>query len=383
MTRVLTFMALLICALLCSICGADETATATEAQDETADWKERVNPRLHYSIKWPRGWDEDRTRVGLYGMQRLVKMDPEGAQVQVLHMPTGLLSAEKLAKVAAAMAKANPAMAEKLGDKRHPFSEEALEVDGRVGLAATYNGQQEGRAVKTLAHFISTESGLFVLLGIMPAEQAMTSPTETTADWDEMTQIVRSFRYDPTLQETATAPTPTEPPTGTTPPAATPPASGGVPEYTVSVPEGWDTEQAGPEAGFLKRFTKAGAEAVVVEIGHAWVPQMSAPQLEQFVALNSMGNPLLRQKVHSSSVVFVAGMGLVAAFVGSDGKQECRSLVKYVSTASGLFVIAGRAPADVSADDWKEVVAIVGSFHGDASHPSTKRVPESKASPED
>ena len=380
MTRVLTFMALLICALLCSICGADETATATEAQDETADWKERVNPRLHYSIKWPRGWDEDRTRVGLYGMQRLVKMDPEGAQVQVLHMPTGLLSAEKLAKVVAAMAKANPATKERL-------SEEALELDGRAGLAATYNGQQEGRAVKTLAHFISTESGLFVLLGIMPAEQAMISPTQgwrlspSTADWDEMTQIVRSFRYDPALQETDKPPPADpvpQPPTGTTPPVATPPAAGAAPPYTISIPEGWDTEEPGAEAGPVKRFTKAGAEAVIVEIGHAWVPQMSLQELEQFAALNSIGNPLLRQKMYSSSVVFAAGPGLVAAFTGSDGTQECRSLVKYVSTASGLFVMAGRAPADVSADDWKEVVAIVGSFH-----PGIRRMPEGEPSPED
>jgi len=184
-----------------------------------------------------------------------------------------------------------------------------------------------------------------------------------------MTQIVQSFRYDPALQETD-KPAPTKQPTETPPPPAE-----AAPRYTISVPEGWETEEPGPEGGFLKRFTKADAEAIVVEIGHAPVPQMSAQQLEQFVTLNSMGNPLLRDKVHSSPVVFATGMGLVAAFTGSDGQQECRSLVKYVSMASSLFVVVGRAPADVSADDWKAVVATVRSFD-----PGTIQMPESEPS---
>jgi hypothetical protein len=343
MRNLRTVAALLIGAVLCGSCAADESGGVPESQAETAAWQKWENPGLHYRIRWPDGWNNDLTRIGLYGMQRLVKADPPGAQVQVLQMPTGLLSGNKLAQVAAAMARANPAMAEKLAEAQ-------LALDGQTGLAATYSGQQEGRAVKTLAHFISTQTGLFVVLGIMPADEA-----EIAAEWDEMARIVAGFTYDPTLQETAK---PTEP----EPETATPAVAGeGELQYTVGVPEGWREETVEVD-GLLKQLRKADDGTQVVAIGHARVPQMAAPQLEEFVALNSLANPLLRDKLRTSTVVFSHGIGLVAAYAGSDGLQECRVLVKYISTPGGLFVVIGRAPEQTSEDDWQAVVGIVNSF---------------------
>ena len=198
-----------IACLLCAV-ALGSICLAQPPPDE--EWNTWRNDKLHYTLKWPDSWSQDRSNLGRYGLQRLLKNEAPGVQIQVLNMPTGVLAAEQLAQVAAAMAKSNPAMQEKV-------SEESGELGGATGIAAVYNGQQDGEAVRTLAHFISTADGLFVLVGITPQQ---------TADqhWEEIGRIVGSFRYglDQTEPEDGTKQpqTPTEPVT-----------------YSLQVPEGW------------------------------------------------------------------------------------------------------------------------------------------------
>ena len=335
-----------IASLLCAV-ALGSISLAQPPPDE--DWNAWRNDKLHYTLKWPDSWSQDRSNLGRYGLQRLLKNQAPGVQIQVLNMPTGVLAAEQLAQVAAAMAKNNPAMQEKV-------SEESGELGGATGIAAVYNGQQDGEAVRTLAHFISTADGLFVLVGITPQQ---------TADrhWEEVGQIVGSFRYglDQTEPEDGTKQpqTPTEPVT-----------------YSLQVPEGWTRRTTGagypgvptPKEwvrrgwGVIERLQRADDPAFFITIGRARLPHLSLQQLEQLAAVSAVGNPLMQQQVAAGPLESDRGTALAVTFSGTNGLALCKSLAYYLSAGEELFVVVATAPADAAQADWNELAAIVGSF---------------------
>ncbi len=321
-------IACLFCAVaLGSICPAQPPP------DE--DWNTWRNDRLHYTLKWPDGWSQDRSNLGHYGLQRLLRNEAPGVQIQVLNMPTGVLTAEQLAQVVAAMAKNNPAMQEKV-------SEESGELGGATGIAAVYNGQQDGEAVRTLGHFISTADGLFVLVGITPQQ---------TADqhWEEIGRIIGSFRYgldqtDPQVETKQPQP-PTEPVT-----------------YSLHAPDGWTRRATGAEIGVVERLQRADSPAFFITIGRARLPQFSLQQLEQLAAACAVGNPLMQQQVAAGPLESERGTALAVTFSGSNGLALCKSLAYYLSTGDELYVVVATAPADAAQADWNELAAIVASF---------------------
>jgi len=324
-----------IACLLCAV-AVGSICLAQPPPDE--EWNTWRNDKLHYTLKWPDSWSQDRSNLGRYGLQRLLKNEAPGVQIQVLNMPAGMLAAEQLAQVAAAMAKNNPAMQEKV-------SEESGELGGATGIVAVYNGEQDGEPVRTLAHFISTGDGLFVLVGITPQQ---------TADkhWEEIGQIVGSFGYG--LDQT-------EPQDGTTQPEPV--------TYSLQAPEGWTRRSTGagyPRQGrgwgVIERLQRADNPAFFITIGRARLPHLTLQQLEQLAAACAVGNPLMQQQVAASPLELDRGTALAVTFSGTNGIALCKSLAYYISTDDELFVVVATAPADAAQADWNELAAIVGSF---------------------
>lgn len=317
--------------IACVLCAVAVGSICLAQPPPDEEWNTWRNDRLHYTLKWPDSWSQDRSNLGRYGLQRLLKNEAPGVQIQVLNMPAGVLAAEQLAQVAAAMAKNNPAMQEKV-------SEESGELGGATGIVAVYNGEQDGEAVRTLAHFISTGDGLFVLVGITPQQ---------TADkhWEEIGQIVGSFRYG--LDQT-------EPQDGTKQPEPV--------TYSLQAPEGWTRRSTGAQIGVIERLQRADNPTFFITIGRAGLPQLSLQQLEQLAAACAVGNPLMQQQVAAGPLESDRGTALAVTFSGTNGIALCKSLAYYISTGAELFVVVATAPADAAPADWNELAAIVGSF---------------------
>jgi len=297
---------------------------------------------LRYSIGWPEGWESQLPEDARYGVQYLTAPGIPGVDVQLLYVSTPRLEFEKLQKVADSLAERNPAT-------QTLVSEQVLELTGGAGLQREYTGVGAEAPCRSLARFVSTVDGLFILIGKAPA-------TGSQAAWAQIGQILGSFTHDSLGEggEAAYA-TPAGPPPAPQTPSPTPP-----PAYTITIPEGWTSEPSEAAAGRLLRLS--GGANLSVELGSASMGALTQEQLQQIAAALSIGNPLLATSITESELRVHEGIGRAVAYSGQSGDTPCRALMHLISRAGTLYIVVGFAPDTVADADWHTVVDTVRSF---------------------
>lgn len=303
---------------------------------------------LRYTIAWPGGWESELPDDVRYGVQYLKAAGAPGVDVQLLYVSTPRLPEEKLRKVADSLAERNPAT-------RALVTEQMLDLAGGTGLQREYTGDADEGPCRSLARFVSTVDGLFILIGKVPA-------TASEAAWAQVGDILGSFTHD-SLGETEDAayvdpagPAPA-PPTLPTAPQMVPALS-----YTINTPEGWTSEPSESASGRLLRLSGGAGTGLCVELGRVPMGALTQEQLGQMAVALSVGNPLLATLIAESELRVHEGIGRAIAYSGRSGDTPHRALMHLIARAGDLYIVVGFAPDTVADADWQEVVDSVRSF---------------------
>ncbi len=297
---------------------------------------------LRYTINWPDGWESRLPEDARYGVQYLTATGAPGVDVQLLYVSTPRLQPEKLQAVADSLAERNPAT-------RTLVSEQALELTGGAGLQREYTGLAAEVPCRSLARFVSTVDGLFILIGKAPA-------TGGDAAWAQVGEILASFSHD-SLGEGGGAVY--AGPAGPSPAPQTPSPTT-APAYTITIPEGWTSEPGEGTAGRLLRL--GGGANLSVELGSASMGALTQEQLQQIAAALSIANPLLATRITESELRVHEGIGRAVAYSGRSGDTPYRTLMHLISRGANLYIVIGAAPDTVTDADWHTVVDTVRSF---------------------
>lgn len=297
---------------------------------------------LRYSIGWPDGWESRLPEDARYGVQYLTAPGMPGVDVQLLYVSTPRLQPDKLQAVADSLAERNPAT-------QTLVSEQVLELTGGAGVQREYTGLAAEMPCRSLARFVSTVDGLFILIGKAPA-------TGSEAAWAQIGQILASFTHD-SLGEGGEAAyvTPAGPSPAPQTPSPTP-----APAYTITIPQGWTRQQSEGPAGRLLRLS--GGANLSVELGSASMGTLTQDQLQQIAAALSIGNPLLATSITESELRVHEGIGRAVAYSGQSGDTPYRALMHLISRGGNLYIVVGSAPDTVADADWHTVVDTVRSF---------------------
>ncbi len=304
--------------------------------------------QLRYTISWPDGWRSELPEDARYGVQYLSKVDATGFGVQLLYLSTPRIDEEKLKAVASSLAERNPAT-------QTQTAEQVLELTGGTGLQREYTGVSGEAPSRSLARYISTIDGLFILIGTMPA-------SGNDAEWQEIVTIVGSFAHAGLGGVGAPQYAAPAGPAAAPDEQSGPAASGADLISTITIPEGWTDETLDAENSTRLRLKGEAGSGLFVELGRVPMAPLSGEQLEQMTVVLSIGNPLLSQLIRSGELAVHEGAGVAAAFSGLSGETPYRVLMHLVSRADGLYVVIGAAPDSVAEADWDQVVGTVRSF---------------------
>jgi hypothetical protein len=332
MRRVLPLAALIVCAVFAR-CG--------ELPNEYS------HGHLRYTLGWPDGWASEISEDARYGVQYLTKTGAESVNVQVLYVSTPRLDDAKVKQVADSLAARNPAT-------QTLVSEKVLELTGGNGLQREYTGTSGETVSRSLARYVSTVDGLFILLGTTPASQS-------EAHWQQIGAILASFKH-----ESISGGTPAQyaQPAG---PAPAPgdgeqPDDGEPAAYAVNIPDGWTSDVLKKQEGTLMRIAPPETTGIWVEIGQVAMGTMDRGQLQQMAAVLAVGNPLLASAIRGGELMVYDGVGRAVAYSGNVAGTPYRSLVHLISRGESLYVVIGSAPDSVDDATWQHVLETVRSF---------------------